>query len=666
MAKKIVVLGAGYAGVLTAKKLAKRLKKTDVEITIIDRNPFHTMLTELHEVAAARVDEASIRIELGKVFAGRNVKVVTDEITEADYDGKKLVGTHAVYEFDYLVLATGSKPTYFGVPGAQEYSYTLWSYEDAVKLRERISDMFRKASREPDVEKKRKLLTFFIIGAGFTGVEMTGELAELSPVLCKKYDIDPSLVTIYEGDMLDRVVPVLPPKHSEKVKKRLEKMNVTLRLGCGTSAIGPDWLEYKEAGTGNVVRVEANTIIWTAGIEGSDIASAASALGLKGRGRVQTDEYLRSLTKPYIYVAGDNLFYIVEGESAPVPQMVENAEHSADTISHNITAEITGTGELESYKPKFHGMMVCIGGRYGVANVGLPGKFFGLPSFLAMFAKHFINIIYFIQVLGWNKIHSYIKHEFFTIRNRRSFVGGHFSNRTPSFLLVPLRIFLGLYWVYEGIVKILEGWLSFPMLTNFFNSANAFYDKLLVPLKSFDPNTMPALAHATQAVDAVSSATGGGWTGVAVGPIIARLVDPVLLDWHILGFIRVIVVNSGDVAIKVQVLPVDWLIKTLILPNDTVQMVFQIVIVIAEILVGLALAGGLFTFLSSSASLVLQALFLTSTGLYMGSWWMIVASIAVLIGGGQIFGLDYWLTPPFKKWWLKRKFIKKWYLYNDD
>lgn len=667
MAKKIVVLGAGYAGVLTAKKLAKKLKKNDVEITIIDRNPFHTMLTELHEVAASRVDEASIRIELNKVFAGRNVNVVIDNITETDYDGKKLIGENRTYEYDYLVMASGSKPTYFGVPGAQEHSYTLWSYEDAIKLRERIQDVFRQAAREPDEVKKRKLLSFFIVGAGFTGVEMTGELAELAPVLCAKYDIDPSLVTIYEGDMLDRVVPVLTEKLSQKVKKRLEKMGVTLKLRCGTCGMGPDWVEYKEANSGDVKRVEANTVIWTAGIEGSNIAAGSVTLEQKGRGRIQTDEYLRVEAKSYVYVAGDNVFYIADGER-PVPQMVENAEQCADTIAHNLTVEITGKGKLEGYKPKFHGMMVCIGGRYGVAHVGSPGKFFALPSFFAMFAKHFINIIYFAQVLGWNKVHSYLKHEFFTVRNRRSFVGGHLSNRTPSFLLVPLRIFLGFFWVYEGIVKIMEGWLSSPMLTNFFNSANAFYESVQVQLTAFNTATTPILQKASEAVDAVSSATGGGsgFTGISVGPIVARLADPVLLDWKIFGFIRALLVRGDDVAFKVQIQPIDWFIKTLILPNETVQMVFQVVIVVAEILIGLALMAGLFTFLSSGASLLLQGLFLTSTGLYMSSWWMIFASIAVLIGGGQIFGLDYWVTPVFKRWWKNRRFIKKWYLYNDD
>jgi NADH dehydrogenase FAD-containing subunit len=110
------------------QKAGKKLKKRDVEINIIDRNPFHTMLTELHEVAAARVDEKSVRIELFKVFAGRDVKVVTDSIKTADYEKGQLVGECGIYRFDYLVLASGSKPTFFGVagsPGAQLYALVV-------------------------------------------------------------------------------------------------------------------------------------------------------------------------------------------------------------------------------------------------------------------------------------------------------------------------------------------------------------------------------------------------------------------------------------------------------------------------------------------------------------------------------------------------------------
>ncbi|HCA30866.1 MAG TPA: pyridine nucleotide-disulfide oxidoreductase, partial [Ruminococcaceae bacterium] len=190
MIMNILIIGAGYAGVLTAKKLAKRFKKNeDVSITIVDKNPFHTMLTELHEVAANRVEEDSIKLSLKKIFAGRKVKVRLDVIQDIDFANKKAVGLKDSYAYDYLVVAAGSKPTFFGVPGAQEYAYKLWSYDDAVVLRDHIHDCFRRASREINPEEKKKLLSFFVVGAGFTGTEMMGELAEYIPILCEEFEI---------------------------------------------------------------------------------------------------------------------------------------------------------------------------------------------------------------------------------------------------------------------------------------------------------------------------------------------------------------------------------------------------------------------------------------------------------------------------------------------
>ena len=155
MKSKILIIGAGYAGILTAKKLAKKFKKNDdVNITIIDKNPFHTMLTELHEVAANRVDEDSIKISLSKVFAGRKVNVVLDTVESIDFENNKVTGNCSTYEYEYLVLAAGSKPTYFGVPGAEEFSHKLWSFDDAVNLREHIHNCFRKAATETNPENE--------------------------------------------------------------------------------------------------------------------------------------------------------------------------------------------------------------------------------------------------------------------------------------------------------------------------------------------------------------------------------------------------------------------------------------------------------------------------------------------------------------------------------
>lgn len=678
--KRIVVLGAGYAGILTAKKLEKKFRKmkldNEVSISIIDRHPFHTMLTELHEVAAGRVEEDSIRISLKKVFAGRNVKVITDTISQISIDEKKLTGSQGEYDYDYLVLAAGSKPTYFGVEGAEEYSYKLWSYEDAVLLKERIHDVFRKAACEPDETEKRRLLTFYVVGAGFTGVEMAGELAEYVPFLCEEYEIDPSQVSMYDVDVLERSVPILPEKLSGKVERRLTKMGVKVMMKTGVTGIGKDYIELEQNGKKN--RYPAGTVVWTAGIESADITGqAAKELESVKRGRIQTDSFLRAKGHEEIYVVGDNMMYVPQGDHEPVPQMVENCEQSADTAAHNLVCAATGKGTMEEYKPSFHGVMVSVGGRYGVARVGLPNHMFNLCSFFAMFSKHFINVIYFIQVLGWNKIWSYVYHEFFTVRHCRSFLGGHFSNRTPSFLLVPLRVWLGAVWVFEGIMKIVEGWMGQPMLSGFFGGANQFFNNILAPYGitgiggaalAADAVSSATTAAAAGAADAVSSATGAaGAVGEAVSNGVA------VFSYHILGMIDATLVSSvglskatlSDYAFKLDFAPMNWFVNNVILPNGGLQLFMQRGIVIAEILIGLALMGGLFNFLSSAASLVLQVMFVCTTGLYLNTFWMIFAGVAVLIGGGRTLGLDYYAMPWIKKKWRKLPFIRKWYLYND-
>jgi NADH:ubiquinone reductase (H+-translocating) len=649
--KKIVIVGAGYAGILTAKKLAKKFKnKEEVSIQIIDRNSYHTMLTELHEVAAGRVDEDSIKISLSKVFDRRNVEVVMDTISSIDFEGKRVLGAASEYDYDYLVMASGSKPTYFGTKGAAENAFNLWSFDDAIALKERIENSFRKAAVQPDLEKRKKLLTFYVVGAGFTGVEMAGELAEYAPLLCKKHGIPFEQVTMVNVDMLPRVVPILPEKLSNKVEKRLTKMGVTVILNTGVTEIGEDYITLKVGE--EVTRHEAGTVIWAAGIQCADIAyEAGKELPMIGRGRLKTDSFLRAEGQEDVFIVGDNMFYIPEGEEAPVPQMVENCEHSASTAAHNITTAIKG-GTMEEYHPSFHGVMVCVGGRYGVARVGLPKFMFNMPSFLAMLSKHFINIIYFMQVLGWNKVVSYCKHEFFTIRNKRSFVGGHLSNRTPSFLLMPLRVFLGGVWLFEGIKKVLEGWMTEAKLDDFFGGANDWYNSI----------TGGVAEVANTGAEAATSASGGAEaSGVSI------------LDFDIFEIIRVMfvsgkeVIDSGlsDFALKIDVAPMTWFIDEFVMGNDGLQIVMQIGIVVAEILIGLALIGGLLNFISAAASLVLQAMFIMTTGLYLSTFWMIFAAIAVLIGGGSTLGLDYYAIPALKRGWGKLKFVRKWYVYHD-
>ncbi|MDD3692911.1 MAG: FAD-dependent oxidoreductase [Oscillospiraceae bacterium] len=661
MKKRILIVGAGYSGVLTAKKLAKKLKKhSDIEITIVDKNPFHTMLTELHEVAANRVEEDSIKLSLKRIFAGRKVIIKLDTIKEIDFENKNAVGLNNIYEYDYLVLAAGSRPKFFDVPGAQDYSFKLWSYEDAVILRDHIHDCFRKASLQADIEEKKRLLCFLIAGAGFTGTEMAGELAEYIPILCEKFEIDRELVSIYIADLLPRVIPALTEKQSTKVEKRLNRMGVKLLLKTNVTNVSEDHVEIKSDDDGTVKRIETKTVIWAAGTESAHItAQASKTLSSAERNRLETDKYLRSLSDESVFIVGDNIYYVPQGEGQTVPQVVENCEQSAAVAAHNIACAVLGRGEMKEYKPKFHGIMVSVGSRYGTALVGTAKRKFSLPSFLAMFTKHFINIVYFIQVLGWNKVFSYLKHEFFTIRNNRSFVGGHFSNKTPSFLLVPLRLWLGAVWLFEGIMKIAGGWLKSPMLKGFFSGAAAWYDAIV-------KGASDASSAATPAADGVTSAT-----GAASGTIEAA--GQVIFDFDFLKIFRMLFVSGkelaestlGDLAFKIDVPLLNWFIDKVILPNNTMQMFMQIFIVTAEILIGLSLIGGLFTTLSTTFSLVLQIMFVCTTGLFLGTFWMIFAAIALLIGSGRIFGLDYYVMPFLKVRWKKLPFVRKLYIYND-
>ncbi|NLC19342.1 MAG: FAD-dependent oxidoreductase, partial [Clostridiales bacterium] len=433
------------------------------------------------------------------------------------------------------------------------------------------------------------------------------------------------------------------------------------------------------------ISYKAGTVIWAAGIESADITqSTRDSMEMARGGRIQVDPYLRSTKNENVYVIGDNMFYIPEGEQTPVPQMVENCEQSSDVAAHNIACAVYGKGEMKKYKPKFHGVMVSIGGRYAVCYLGLPGRFFSLPSFLAMFVKHFINIVYFVQVAGWNKVFSYMKHEFFTIRNCRSFVGGHFSNRTPSFLLVPLRIWLGAVWLFEGIMKVVEGWFSKPMLTSFFSGANAWYDSIINGTATPDAGSSATTAAANiigRAVSMVSTKV----NAIALAADVSSSATPsaaaetaeaagtVLMNWNILGLFKIIFVSGkdlahsklGDYAVKLDVPLMNWFIDKLILPTDGIQLAMQIFIVLAEILIGLALIGGLFTTPAAAFSLILQFMFLCTTGLYLGNIWMVFAGIVVLIGAGRSLGLDYYAMPALKRWWKKLPFVRKWYIYND-
>ena len=228
---RIVVLGGGYGGVEAAKVLERGLgMRHDVSITLIDRNSYHTLMTELHEVAGGRAEPESVQISYRKIFGARNVKLVTDTIRTIDFKGRELVSEATRYPFDYLVIGAGAEPEYYGIPGIQENSFSLWSFDDAMKVRRHIEDLFRKASAEPDPARKAEMLTFVIAGAGFTGIELAGELKDQRHVLCQHYHMDERDVRIIVVEALDTIIPNVPARLQKKAQAYLEQRGVEFML----------------------------------------------------------------------------------------------------------------------------------------------------------------------------------------------------------------------------------------------------------------------------------------------------------------------------------------------------------------------------------------------------------------------------------------------------
>ncbi|KPU42309.1 NADH dehydrogenase-like protein YjlD [Oxobacter pfennigii] len=479
--KHIVILGAGYGGVHAAKLLSKKYKKYhSVKITLIDRNPFHTLMTELHEVAGGRVEADSVQVDLFKIFNKSRVNLVIDEITKVDTDSNVVTTLNGEYKYDYLIIGTGSEPAYFGTPGVKEHGFSLWSLKDALKIRHHIENMFDKARYEKDEKKRRAMLTFIVAGAGFTGIEMIGELVDHSKVLAKKYDIDPKEIKLINVEAVGRILNMLDEGGAQKVANWLTKHGVDLMLNSPITEVTPDNITLKD---GKVI--DTKTLIWTCGIQGCGFAKEFG-IPVNNRNRLNANEYMQSLEKPNVYLVGD-CAWVEEGQAKSLPQIVEAAVQTAETAAHNIIADME-MGTKKPFKSNYHGFMVSVGSHYCVANVG--GM--KMSGFFAMATKHLVNLHYLFGVGGFYLIIKYLRHEFFNMKDKRSFLGGHLSAKVNALWLFFLRVFTGAMWLHEGLVKVNEGWfkeVKIPMFLDATSSASAAAESTstVVPLISSPP-----------------------------------------------------------------------------------------------------------------------------------------------------------------------------------
>lgn len=453
--KKVVIVGAGYGGVHAAQVLDK-LTKSDknLEVTLINKTPYHVLLTELHEVAGNRVNPDTVRVSLERAFKKTDVKVVVDTVTEVDFKGKNVLSENGKYPYDYLILSFGSEPAFFGIPGIQEHSLTLWSFNDALKIKKHIVDMFNKASVEEDPSKREELLNLVVGGGGFTGIELMGELLQWVGELCRDYGIDRNEVKLLVVEAMSRILTNLSDKSMKKAVKYLNKNGVEILTDSPITKVNEDSIELK---SGRILKTR--TLIWTGGVQ-NDNLSGKLGITLGKRGRIEANEYMQSLDYKNVYIVGDNVSY-KDDNAGVLPPLVETALQTADYAAKNILNDIKGR-EKEKLTAKYHGVMVSVGGAYSVSEVaGM--KFSWIFSDLM---KHFVNMHYLFGVGGLAFIWSYIKDNFLRDKKRRTFAGGLLYGKTSGLWLTALRMFLGIMWFIDGIDKLATGWMSVDSSTS--------------------------------------------------------------------------------------------------------------------------------------------------------------------------------------------------------
>ncbi|MEG2708256.1 MAG: NAD(P)/FAD-dependent oxidoreductase [Vagococcus sp.] len=625
MAKtEIVVVGAGYSGIAAAKMLSKKLKSNkDIHITLIDRHSYQTMMTELHEVAGGRVEPEAIQYDLQRLFCKRkNVSVVTDSVVNVDKENKVVKTEQGTYSFDYLVLAMGGEPNDFGTPGVKENGFTLWSMDDAIKIREHIEKTVTLASMEPDAEKRKAMLNFVVCGSGFTGIEMVGELIDWKEFIAKKNKIEPSEINLMVVEAAPTILNMLDRNDAGKAEKYLVKKGVKILKDTPIVEVAADHIVLKSGET-----IPTHTLIWTAGVKANSDAEEFEMESARAA-RLVANEFMQA--KGYedkgIYVIGD-LVYFEEKENMPTPQIVQAAEQTGHCAAKNILAEINGT-EKEAYKGKYDGFMVSIGSKYAVACVF---DKIHMSGFFAMLMKHIINLRYFFDIRSGYYAFQYILHEFFRIGDERNIMRGHTSRNSNVLWSVPLRVFYGSVWLVEAMKKIVgTGKLTQP--GTWFGEGSWFTDTVAFPF--------PWL----QAADATSGASAAEGAGEAV----AAVADPVFGLSYAYGEEPMTVFKEMP----------NWFSKIMefMMPNTEVALFMQKFMTIFEVALALAIIVGLFTWLASATTIVLVIMFCLSGMFYWVNIWFLFVAFALMNGSGRAFGLDKWVMT-----WLQGKLGKWWY-----
>jgi len=392
---RVVVIGSGFGG-LTA---VKALKHAAVDVTMIARTQHHLFQPLLYQVATGIISEGEIapatRVILRKQ---KNAKVLLGDVVRIDLEGRyvdsEVLGHRYTIEYDTLIVAAGAGQSYFGNDHFAEFAPGMKTIDDALELRGRILGAFEQAELTSDPALRQKLLTFTVVGAGPTGVEMAGQIAELAHDTLKGSfrNIDSAESRVILLDASPAVLSPMGPALGKKAQNRLEKMGVEIQLGTMVRDVDANGLTVKDS-DGNTRRIESQCKVWSAGVSasplGKDLADQ-SAVEVDRAGRVKVLPDLSIPGYPNVFVIGDMAY--VDG----VPGMAQGAIQGAKYVAKAIKAELKGADPAERKPFKYFdkGSMSTVSRFSAVAKIG-PVEFGGFIAWLAWLLLHLVYLVGF-------------------------------------------------------------------------------------------------------------------------------------------------------------------------------------------------------------------------------------------------------------------------------
>jgi NADH dehydrogenase len=387
--KKVVIIGGGFAGINLAETL---LKDDNFLVTLVDKNNYNFFPPLLYQVATGYLESTNISYPFRKFFSGKkNFSFRMGAVVRVDQaENKVVLSAGGELNYDILVFATGTETNYFGMENVKKNSIPMKTIEDAIYMRNTLLERLEQASREPDINARRKLLTIVVAGGGPTGVEISGMFADMKKlVVPKDYpELIGSQGEIYLVDGLSAVLTPMSEKSQNYTKDTLTKMGVKIKLNCMVKDFDNDVVEFN-----NGERIEAKTLIWAAGVTSSVFDGIAKESYGRGR-RMLVDGYNLIAGTNNIYAIGDTCLQTVDpGFPTGHPQVAQVAIQQGSNLGKNLRHMSEGK-PLQAFKYKDKGSMAIIGRNKAVADIPKPLIHFnGFIAWLAWMFVHLVSII---------------------------------------------------------------------------------------------------------------------------------------------------------------------------------------------------------------------------------------------------------------------------------